>query len=147
MSSEMTIRIAETEADLRRCFLVMKQLRPKLEEHEFLTRVRRQRQAFGYTMAFLEEDGVVRTVAGFRISECLCDGKFMYVDDLVTDEGTRSKGCGDRMFDWLVATARQQQCQEIGLESGVQRFDAHRFYLRKRMKISSHHFSLDLRKP
>ncbi|MGZ5001726.1 MAG: GNAT family N-acetyltransferase, partial [Chthoniobacterales bacterium] len=30
------------------------------------------------------------------------------------------------------------------LDSGVQRFDAHRFYLMKRMKISSHHFSLEL---
>ncbi|MGZ5023946.1 MAG: GNAT family N-acetyltransferase, partial [Chthoniobacterales bacterium] len=32
----------------------------------------------------------------------------------------------------------------LTLDSGVQRFDAHRFYLMKRMKISSHHFVLDL---
>jgi hypothetical protein len=31
------------------------------------------------------------------------------------------------------------------LDSGVQRFGAHRFYLRRRMDITSHHFALDLR--
>lgn len=142
----MNIRIAQSEADIRRCFPVMKQLRIRLEEADFLARVERQQAAFGYTLALLEENGKVLTVAGFRISECLCDGKYLYIDDLVTDEGARSKGCGDRMFDWIVQYARENGCQEIGLESGVQRFDAHRFYFRKRMKISSHHFSLDLRK-
>jgi hypothetical protein len=31
------------------------------------------------------------------------------------------------------------------LDSGVQRFGAHRFYLRRRMNITSHHFAIDLR--
>jgi GNAT superfamily N-acetyltransferase len=123
----------------------MKQLRTTLEESEFVARVARQRTAFGYTLAYLEEDGKVLTVAGFRMSECLYDGKYLYIDDLVTDEGVRSRGCGDKMFDWIVKYARENGCQELGLESGVQRFEAHRFYLRKRMKISCHHFSLDLR--
>ena len=141
----MAIHIAQTEDDLRRCYPVMKQLRTQLPEPEFLARVARQMADCGYTLAFLEEDGNVTSVAGFRISECLCDGRYLYVDDLVTDEGERSKGHGDRLFNWIVEHATQNDCQEIGLESGVQRFDAHRFYLRKKMKISSHHFSLDLR--
>jgi hypothetical protein len=29
----------------------------------------------------------------------------------------------------------------LDLDSGVQRHDAHRFYLRERMHISSHHFT------
>jgi len=33
---------------------------------------------------------------------------------------------------------------QLHLDSGVQRFSAHRFYLSKRMEISSHHFSLKL---
>jgi hypothetical protein len=43
-----------------------------------------------------------------------------------------------------VAEARATGCAKLELDSGVQRFDAHRFYLRKRMIISSHHFSLEL---
>jgi GNAT superfamily N-acetyltransferase len=99
----------------------------------------------GTSWVSLEDEGEVRAVAGFRVSECLCDGRFLYVDDLVTDHAHRSKGYGDRLFNWLVANARHEQCAELGLESGVQRYDAHRFYLRHQMRISSYHLSLNLR--
>jgi GNAT superfamily N-acetyltransferase len=139
------VKIAVGFEDLRRCYPVMRQLRPHLSEQQFVEQAVRQNQRYGYTVAFIEDGGQVVAVAGFRVSECLCDGNFMYVDDLVTDEHHRSRGHGDRLFDWLVGRAAEEGCQEIGLESGVQRFEAHRFYLRKRMRISSHHFSLPLR--
>ena len=139
----MTIRLAETETDIRRCFPVMRQLRTHLEEAEFISRVQRQHDAFGYALAFLEDHGQIKTVAGFRIAENLGDGSYLYIDDLVTDASARSRGYGDQLFDWLVEYARQQQCHVLLLDSGVQRFEAHRFYWRKRMKLSSHRFSLE----
>jgi hypothetical protein len=48
------------------------------------------------------------------------------------------------MLDWLIERARGEGCQSFELDSGVQRFDAHRFYLSNRMIISSHHFRLKL---
>jgi GNAT superfamily N-acetyltransferase len=137
-------KTAETEADLRRCFPVMVQLRPHLSQDEFVARALRQSERDGYVIAYVEEDGEVRAVAGYRISECMHAGKFLYVDDLVTDEKHRSKNHGDTLFDWLVATAKQAGCVEFSLDSGVQRHDAHRFYFRKKMRISGHHFSLNL---
>ena len=62
----------------------------------------------------------------------------------MADAAGRSLGLGSALFDWLVAEARAEGCAKLELDSGVQRFDAHRFYLAKRMIISSHHFSLDL---
>jgi GNAT superfamily N-acetyltransferase len=141
----MQIRIAESESDRRQCFPVMVQLRTHLTEDEFLERVRRQSEQYGYALAYVEDEDEVRAVAGYRVSECLFDGRFLYVDDLVTDEGCRSRGYGDFLFEWLAAKAREEGCAELELESGVHRHDAHRFYLRKRMRISSYHFSLSLR--
>jgi GNAT superfamily N-acetyltransferase len=123
----------------------MAQLRPHLTEDDFVDRVRRQSQRYGYAVVYVEDGGHVRAVAGYRISECLFAGRFLYVDDLVTDEAHRSRKYGDFLFDWLVAKAREESCMEMGLESGVQRHEAHRFYLRKRMQIDSYHFSLSLR--
>jgi GNAT superfamily N-acetyltransferase len=77
--------------------------------------------------------------------EMLYSGRTLYVDDLVTDAASRSRGQGDRLFDWLVARARARGCEEFSLDSGTQRVDAHRFYLRKRMKIACFHFSLPLK--
>lgn len=138
------ISLALTDSDIARCFAVMAQLRPHLIEADFVDRIR-QMQADKFQLAFLEDElGVVRSVAGYRVMEKLHSGRTLYVDDLVTDADSRSKGHGDRLFDWLVARARALGCDEFSLDSGTQRVDAHRFYLRKRMKISAFHFSLPL---
>ncbi len=146
MSANHTLRIAtaETLEDIARCYEVMRELRPHLgSESEFVTRVSRQREE-GYNLVFLEADNELRGVAGYRLMENLFAGSTLYVDDLVTREADRSLGFGDKLFDWLVAEARAKSCASLELDSNVQRFDAHRFYLRKRMAIEAHHFRLKL---
>jgi GNAT superfamily N-acetyltransferase len=143
--AEVKIAIAESEADVRRCYEVMRELRTHIATvDEFLERVRRQQEQ-GYLLAYLEAADQVRAVAGYRYMDMLFHGRVLYVDDLVTREADRSAGYGGRLFDWLVEQARQRDCDFLDLDSGVQRFDAHRFYLMKRMKIASHHFSLPLK--
>lgn len=134
---------AETDEQIRRCFPVMAQLRPHLVEAEFLGRVRRQQRA-GYDLAFLSDKKMVMAVAGYRFGESLSWGKFIYVDDLVTAEAYRSKGFGKHLFAWLVKHAKARGCEQFHLDSGVQRFGAHRFYLVNRMDIIGHHFALKL---
>lgn len=121
----------------------MQQLRTHLRKADFVETVRRQ-QAGGYHLAYLRENGEVRAVAGYRIIDNLVSGRILYVDDLSTDAAVRSRGLGGQLFDWLVDRARERGCAALELDSGVQRFDAHRFYLQKRMVISSHHFRLFL---
>ena len=140
----MTIRLATSDSDLRAAYPVMRQLRPSLEEEAFVAQARRQLQTQPWRLALLEHEGRVVACAGFRVGEWLSWGRALYVDDLVTDELERSKGHGDALFDWLVATARAEGCETLHLDSGVQRFAAHRFYLRKRMSITAHHFAMKL---
>lgn len=140
------IRLAETDADIARCFPVMSQLRPHLIETEFVPRVRVQQKEH-FQLAFAtDETDTVRSVAGFRILNMLFSGKTCYVDDLITDGTHRSKGYGDQLFDWVVGQARELGCNHFSLDSGTQRVDAHRFYLRKRMVISAFHFQLPLKR-
>ena len=80
-------------------------------------------------------------MAGFRIAECLAWGRFLYVDDLVTARSVRFRGYGQRLFDWLLAEARREGCEQLHLDSGVQRYEAHGFYLKNRLHITSHHFT------
>ena len=142
----MTIEIvlAESDDEINACYSVMSELRPHVSESEFLPRVRHQMEIAGYRMAYAI-DGEVKAVGGFRISECLAWGKFMYVDDLVSKSDDRSKGYGGALFDWLVEYARSNDCDQFHLDSGVHRFRAHRFYLMRRMEIQAHHFGLKLK--
>ncbi len=139
----MQIQIAEHEEEIGRCFPVMVQLRPHLSEAQFIERVRLQ-QKEGYRLAYLVAEEQVKATAGFRLLTMLSRGKSCYVDDLVTDGNSRSQGFGDALFDWLVSWARGEGCERFHLDSGVTRYEAHRFYFRKRMALSAHHFSLPL---
>ncbi len=144
MAENWEISLAEHEEQIRGCFAVMHELRPHLNEAAFVAQVRRQMTEAGYRLAMLSASGEVLAVAGFRTSECLAWGRYLYVDDLVTRANARSRGCGGALVDWLVARARAMDCAQVHLDSGVQRFAAHRFYLTKRMDITSHHFCLQL---
>src|SRR5436853_6178505 len=141
----MLIALAETDTDIARCFAVMAQLRPHLVEKDFVARVRGM-QREGFHLACVETDGgAIGAVAGYRFQNKLFSGKNLYVDDLVTDAAQRSQGHGRALLSWLMQEARTNGCAQLELDSGVQRFDAHRFYLRERMHISSYHFVIALK--
>ncbi len=145
MQTKTRIALAESDRDIDRCFVVMHELRTHLERDKFAAQVQRQMKDGGYRLAYLESVGEIKSVAGFRYGEYLAWGRIMYVDDLVTLAAERSKGFGEQLFDWLVQQAAAHGCDQFHLDSGVQRFAAHRFYLRKRMDITSHHFALKMR--
>lgn len=136
-------RIATTDAEIEACFPVMRELRPHLEEGAFLARIRMQ-QSQGYELAYVDADGAPVAVAGFRIGENLAWGRFLYVDDLVTAAAHRSRGYGALLLRWLLDLAKERGCRELHLDSGVQRVDAHRFYKREGLEVSSYHFKIAL---
>jgi GNAT superfamily N-acetyltransferase len=119
-------------------------LRPSLAEVEFVARVRAQ-QAEGYRLAYVEDDGAVAAVAGYRVMGMLATGKTMYVDDLVADEARRSRGYGKMLLDWLQQRARAEGCETFSLDSGTHRQEAHAFYFRERMRVTSFHFAKKLK--
>ena len=140
------IIIAKGDEEIQRCYPVMAELRPHIGPDEFLRRVKTQVKSAGYRLAYVT-DGEVKAVAGFRITETLAWGKLLWLDDLVARGTDRSKGYGGALFDWLVTFAKQQGCEQLHLDSRVHRYDAHRFYLSKRMVIECHHFSMNLKTP
>lgn len=139
----MPIHEATEPSVIRRCFPVMVQLRPALDEDGFVEQVQRQAKE-GYRLAYLKDGGNVVAVAGFRVLEMLSRGRFLYVDDLVTDQAARSQGHGGALLAWLLEVAQAEDCQQLDLDSGVQRHAAHRFYFREGMHVPSFHFALGL---
>jgi hypothetical protein len=69
----------------------------------------------------------------------LSSGRTLSVADLVTRKVDRSKGFGAQLSTAGRGSAAEE-CRELTLDSGVQRVDAHRFYLMKRTAITKHHF-------
>ena len=138
------IRLAETREDVARCFEVVHELRPHLEGEQFVEQVMRQQGRVAIAWRLLEDAGIscagVRRLPHFGKSRV---GAF----SLRRRFGHRivcsvPRGLGRSLFDWLVTPVPGVAgCAQFHLDSGVQRYAAHRFYLGKRMEITvAHHF-------
>jgi GNAT superfamily N-acetyltransferase len=70
----------------------------------------------------------------------------MYIDDVSTLETARGNGFADELLRWVITEAQRRHCEGVHLDSGVgtDRAAAHRLYMRNRLRISAHHFSLEL---
>ena len=72
-------------------------------------------------------------------------GKILYLDDLITDPNKLKRGYAGALLDWLEEVGKQNGCDELHLDTGPQRLDAHRLYHKKAWQISSYHMSKALR--
>ena len=96
-------------------------------------------------MIFIEENGIAISAAGFVEGVKLHRGKFIYIDDLSTMPANRGNGLGTTLLNWIFDYARKNNFEQVHLDSGVQRFDAHRLYLKYGFDITSHHFAVKLK--
>jgi len=133
----------KSEDEIKACFIVLAQLRPHIKAEEFVERVLSQFKS-GYQLAAVLDNGNVVAVAGYHLSENLAWGKYLYVDDLITNQKHRSHGFGKTLLSWLRDEATKNKCDQLHLDSGMQRKDAHRFYEREGMTFSSHHYQVQL---
>ena len=139
----MNIEFASTTAAIVNCYPVMAELRPHLTIDHFVELVVRMQENHQYQLVCLNDKGI-KAVAGIRMAEWLCAGKYLEIDDLITTADSRSKGYGGILFDWICNYAREMNCDQVRLVSGVQREHAHRFYLNKGMKFEAKYFSLNV---
>lgn len=101
--------------------------------------------AGGARMCVAAEGTVVTGVAVYRIYENTFNGRQLYVDDLVTDAKRRSTGVGRALLTHLERKARAANLDNLALDSGTQRQQAHKFYFREGMVVTSFHFGKKLK--
>jgi GNAT superfamily N-acetyltransferase len=134
-------RIVETEW-LARAERVHRELRPHLPD-DYIGKMQRV-FAGGARMSVAVRDDAVAGVAVHRVHENTVDGMQMYCDDLVTQADARSSGVGAALMRHMEALARAAGCAKLNLDSGTQRQQAHKFYFREGMVVTSFHFAKPL---
>ena len=131
-------RIVESDW-LARAERVHRELRPHLPE-DYAAKMQRV-FAGGARMSVAVRDDAVVGVAVHRVHENTFDGVQMYCDDLVTNPDARSSGVGAALMRHMEALARAAGCAKFNLDSGTQRQQAHKFYFREGMVVTSFHFA------
>ncbi|AWB65901.1 GNAT family N-acetyltransferase [Saccharobesus litoralis] len=137
----MQVYLADANTDLSAIAEVLLQLRTQYTAKSIVAQIKKQ-QAQGYQLAYVQKDQQILGVAGFIVGEKLAWGKYLYIDDLVTNQNYRSTGVGTLLINWFKNYCQQMGCEQLHLDSGIQKFAAHRFYLTNRFNIASHHFSI-----
>lgn len=144
----MTVTIAQTDEQIRRCLPAVLALRPQFSAEQALEQIRFQQTEDRYVLAFIDlgDNADAPAAIGYRIMHLLHSGKTLYIDDLLTLPEGRGKGYASALLDFVVGQAQQANCQTVSLDSGQNpaRYAAHRLYLNKGFNITSHHFHLSL---
>lgn len=143
MEKSANITLVKTEADISRCVETMQHLRPHLVPQNFVSQVLRQFKQ-GYQLAVIFDEGTAASLMGFRIQEFLAWGRVLYIDDLITHPNCLKRGHAGQLLDWAEEYAKKNGCEQVHLDSGYQRNDAHRLYLNKGFDLVSHHFAKKL---
>lgn len=134
------IRHISTEAALEASFPVMKELRPHLTDSAaYIVQVMHQHTQ-GYRLLAAWRDGVIVGLAGYRQTDNLIYGRFVYVDDLVVSSTLHRSGIGEQ----LLRAAREQaitlNCKHFVLDTGLHMALAQRFYFRQGLLARGMHF-------
>lgn len=135
----MNIIECKTDQDILETFSVMSQLRPHIAEGDYLGLIREMENQGGRLIAAMD-GGKCVGCSFFRQETRLFTGPMFYIDDLVSDENTRSKGVGHALLSWIENEARAKSIKTIALDSGVQRGAAHKFYFREGFTVTSFNF-------
>jgi len=136
-------QVADTDEKILKCKAAILNLRPHINSDDYFSIIKNM-VSEGFILVFIEEDKQAVSVAGFWKEYKLHRGNSIYIDDLNTLPDYRKKGYAAIIMDWIIDYAKKNNIAQIHLDSGVHRFDAHRFYLKKNFNITSHHFVLNL---
>lgn len=124
------IRELCAEKDVVHIFPLMYELRPFLNKELFLENWRVMRQE-GYRIFAMYDNGEIIAFTGIQIRTNMYYFRHVFVHELVTKSGIRSKGYGKKLLEWVHDWGRKQDCVTVALESALNREDAHRFYEEK----------------
>ncbi|MER5276884.1 GNAT family N-acetyltransferase [Streptomyces sp. NPDC002809] len=135
---------AETEREIRRCWPVFRELRQNIPDEELYVDRWRQQRAEGYRISFLEREGEVLGIAGYRLVNSMAWGRIIYLDDLGVLEEKRGEGLGAALLGHVKKEAYGLGCEAVHLDTGYHRKRAHRTYLRNGFELDSHHLTWEV---
>lgn len=126
----ITIEELRTEEEVVQIFPLMKDLRPYLDEARF-REIWRTMRPDGYRIYAMYDDGDLVAFTGIQIRMNMYYFRHVFVHELVTSAGRRSKGYGEKLLTFVHEWGRENDCVIVALESALTRDAAHRFYEEK----------------
>lgn len=120
-----------TGSRVEKVFPLMKELRPHLDEEQYLRLYKEAKLRDDYALYGAVRDDYCVGLMGVRILYDFVHGKHLYIDDLVTTKDLRGQGIGHLMLQFARELAEREGCTGLRLSTGVDNRDGQRFYERE----------------
>lgn len=120
---------------------LLAELNPELDSETLgrrLDTIERDHSHYELHGAFDGEDLVA--VCGAWLATKLWCGRYLEIDNLVTDPSRRSEGAGTQLMEAMETLARERDCQILVLDSYASNTASHRLYHRLGYEIKGFHF-------
>ena len=137
----------ENEQLLIRTHHIHRQLRPHLpsDREAYINQIRDICRAGPARMLVAINNDKKKEAVGLAVCRITCNtkySKYIYCDDLVTDENNRSSGIGRCLVNFMKQQGKKLGINQLILDSGCHRGRAHRFYHREGFIINRFGFSM-----
>ncbi|RIW35074.1 GNAT family N-acetyltransferase [Bacillus salacetis] len=139
----MEFREAVTQQDWAKVYQLLIELRTDLSREGYKSLLKDMKSE-GYRVFCLYDEEELVSLAGVIIRTNFYSKRHVFVYDLVTASSVRSKGYGRKLLQFVEEWGKGEGCETIGLDSGLQRKDAHRFYEVMEFSKSSYAFRKNL---
>ncbi|MCE3232989.1 MAG: family N-acetyltransferase [Rickettsiaceae bacterium] len=124
-------------------FPVLAHMYPDMSQEEYRN-ILPERVNNGYRMLGVFDDEKCVCSAGFWISYRFYCGKFIQLDNMVSLPDYRSKGVGKLVTDFIKNLGITDGCNKVLIDTYVENFNAHRFFLREGFIIRGYHLNYEL---
>ncbi|MDX1680240.1 MAG: GNAT family N-acetyltransferase [Akkermansiaceae bacterium] len=138
--NSLVIRLVEP-SDLPDALRLLAGLNPEVDEDELKRRMKTIRENHGhYELHGAFEGGNLVAVCGAWVATKLWCGRYLEIDNIVTDPERRSEGLGTRLMEAMEELARKRNCEILVLDSYASNTSSHRLYHRLGYEIKGFHF-------
>ncbi len=141
---DCTLQHIEDETALHASFDLMRVLRPHFcDPPVYVAQLMRQFHQ-GYRLLAAWHGQTLVGLAGYRTTENLIYGRFVYLDDLVVSPEQQGSGLGAALLSAVREEAVRLQCENLVLDTGLHMALAQRFYFRQGLLAKGMHFTQTL---
>ncbi len=121
-------------------------LNPELEAHELKRRMDDMIANHDHYELYgaFDGDDLVAVCGAWEATKLWC-GRYLEIDNIVTDPDRRSQGVGSQLMQAMEDIARKRNCEILVLDSYASNTSSHRLYHRLGYEIKGFHFVKELR--
>lgn len=138
--NSLVVRLVETHEQLD-ALRLLAGLNPEVREEELQCRLDDILQKHSHYELYGAYDGnQLVAVCGAWVATKLWCGRYLEIDNIVTDPNCRSQGVGTQLMEAMETLARKRDCNILVLDSYASNTSSHRLYHRLGYEIKGFHF-------